>query len=184
MVEPFSKWGGTSAHQKNCKKFFVVWISNCDVTSIEVWRHYICTPFEGLNYTNLDKITQLWKRISEPHETKIGCYRGHPGNQCHSVSSYDLFWLNKTVRCLRHWNLHLLSFWLALSLLCEVMLCNNQWEILTITSPLLSNVRHRAVIKPISPPLTRLIYISPCCWTMYCSFEIILKMGTVHWIEL
>jgi len=29
-----------------------------------------------------------------------------------------------------------------------------------ITSPLLSNVRHRAMITPVSPPLTALIHIS------------------------
>ena len=44
------------------------------------------TPYEGLNYTILDKITPLWKRIGEPPETKIGCYRGHPGQQGHLQS--------------------------------------------------------------------------------------------------
>jgi len=44
-------------------------------------------------------------------------------------------------------------------------------------SPLLSNVRHRAMITPVSPLFTRLIHISP-------SFEIILEMGTVRWIGL
>jgi len=53
-----------------------------------------------------------------------------------------------------------------------------------ITSPLLINVRHSAMITPVSPPLTRFIHISPICWTIYRSFEIIFEMGTVHWIEL
>jgi len=53
-----------------------------------------------------------------------------------------------------------------------------------ITSPLLSNVHHRAMITPVSPPLARLIHMSPSCWTIYRLFEIILKTGTVHWIEL
>ena len=53
-----------------------------------------------------------------------------------------------------------------------------------ITSSLLSNVRHRAVITPVSPLRARLIHISPCCWTIYRSFEIILEIGTVHWIGL
>jgi len=53
-----------------------------------------------------------------------------------------------------------------------------------ITSPLLSNVRHRAVITPVSHPLTRLIHISPSCWTIYRSFEIILEIGTVILTEL
>ena len=52
------------------------------------------------------------------------------------------------------------------------------------TSPLLSNVCHRAVITPVSPPPTTLIHISPSCWTIYRSFEITLEMGTVHWIGL
>jgi len=49
---------------------------------------------------------------------------------------------------------------------------------------LLSNVRHRAMITPVSHLLTRLIYISPSYWAMYRSFEFILEMGTVHWIRI
>ena len=64
--------------------------------------HPCYTPYEGLNYTILDKFTPLWKRIGEPPEIQIGCYRGDPGQQHHSGSSYDLFWLKKTVRRLRH----------------------------------------------------------------------------------
>jgi len=75
------------------------------------------TPYEGINYTILDKITSLCKRIGEPPETQIGCYRGNPGHQRHSQSIYS-DWLNKSVRRLRHWNFHLLSFWMALSLPC------------------------------------------------------------------
>jgi len=52
-----------------------------------------------------------------------------------------------------------------------------------ITSPLLSNVRHKAVITPVSPLPTRLIYILLSCWTIYRSFEIILQMGTIHGLE-
>jgi len=33
----------------------------------------------GLNYIILDKTTPLWKRIGEPPEIQIGCYRGDPG---------------------------------------------------------------------------------------------------------
>jgi len=47
---------------------------------------------------------------------------------------------------------------------------------------MLSNLRYRATLTPVSPPLTRLIHISPS-WTIYPSFEIILEMVTVHWIE-
>jgi len=46
-----------------------------------------------------------------------------------------------------------------------------------ITSPLLRNVRHRAMITPVSPLLTRLIRISPSCWTVHGSFEIIVENG-------
>jgi len=41
-----------------------------------------------------------------------------------------------------------------------------------------------ATVTPVSHPLTRLIHISPSCWIIYRSFEIILEMGTVHRIEL
>jgi len=53
-----------------------------------------------------------------------------------------------------------------------------------ITSPLLSNVRHSAMITPISLLLTTHVHISPSYWTIYRSFEIILETGTVHWIGL
>jgi len=49
-----------------------------------------------------------------------------------------------------------------------------------ITSPLLSNVRHRSMITPVSLPLARLVHISPSCWAIYRLFEII----TVRWIGL
>jgi len=53
-----------------------------------------------------------------------------------------------------------------------------------MTRRLLRNKPHRAMITPASPLLTKLIRITPSYWTFYCSFEIILKMGTVHWIGL
>ena len=43
VAEPISKWGGTNARWKEYIAKFVVWIGNCDVTSIEIWRHYIYT---------------------------------------------------------------------------------------------------------------------------------------------
>jgi len=51
-----------------------------------------------------------------------------------------------------------------------------------VASPLLSKVRQIAMITPVSPLLTTLVHISPSYWTIYCSFEIILEMETVHWI--
>jgi len=42
------------------------------------------TPYEGLNYTILDKTTPLRKRIGEPPEIQTGCYRGDARHQRHS----------------------------------------------------------------------------------------------------
>jgi len=53
-----------------------------------------------------------------------------------------------------------------------------------ITSPLLSNIRQIAMITPVGPLLTTLVHNSPSYWTIYSSLEIILEMGTVHWIGL
>jgi len=53
-----------------------------------------------------------------------------------------------------------------------------------VTSPLLSNVRQKAMVTPASPLLTTLVHISLSYGTIYRSFEIILEMGTVHWIGL
>jgi len=148
----FFKVGGHNCTSKKLQK--ILWFELATVTSQALKYDVITdTPYEGLNYTILDKITPLWKRIGEPPEIQIGCYRGDPGQQRHSGSSRDLFWLNKTVRRLRHWNFHLLSFWLASLLLCDVN--NNKWEVVMITSPLLSNVRHRAAATPVRPLLTR-----------------------------
>jgi len=120
---------------------FVVWIGLCDVTSIEIWRHHICTIWRS-NYTILNETTPSWKRIGEPPEIQIAVTGA---TQVNSVTraNHTIYsdWLNKTVRRLCRWNFHLLSFWLALSLACDVMLCNNKREILMITS-------HRAMITP------------------------------------
>ena len=64
------------------------------------------------------------------------------------------------------------------------LLRNDKWEVLMITYPLLSNVHHRAMITPVSLLLTRLVHISPSCWTIYRSSESILEMGNVSWIGL
>ena len=78
MAEPFSKWEDTSACQKNYKKF--MWFELVTVTSqAEKYDVINYTPYEGLNYTILDKITPLSKRIDEPPEIQIGCCRGYPG---------------------------------------------------------------------------------------------------------
>ena len=43
VAEPFSKWGGTSARWKEIVAKFFDLFRNCDVTSIEIWRHYLYT---------------------------------------------------------------------------------------------------------------------------------------------
>ena len=65
VTEPFSKWGGHKCTSKKLYNIFAVWIGNCDVTSTEIWRHYLYTIWRS-KYTILDKITPLWKRIGEP----------------------------------------------------------------------------------------------------------------------
>ena len=91
------------------------------------------------------KITPLWKRISEPPEIQTGCYRGDSRSAASLGAHHATCWLNKTVRGLRHWNIHLLSFWHYRCSVTLGRLRNNIWEVL-ITSPLLNNVRHRAMI--------------------------------------
>jgi len=52
------KVGGTSARQKNYRKF--LWFGLATVTSHALKYDVItCTPYEGLNYTILDKIAPL-----------------------------------------------------------------------------------------------------------------------------
>ena len=59
---------------------------------------------------------------------------------------------------------------------------NNEWEVLMRTRPLLRDVRHKAMIAPVSPLSTKLIHISPSYWTIYHSFEIILEWGlSIGW---
>ena len=149
-----------------------------------MWRHYIYTIWRSeLQYFRQNYTTMKTYRWTTWNSNRL--LQGRPRPSASLRCIIRLLWrLNKTVRRLCHWNFHLLSFWLALSLPCDVIICKNKWEILMITSSLLSNVRHRAMITPVRPSLTRLIYISPSCWIIYRSFEIILEMGTVHWIEL
>jgi len=49
-----------------------------------------------------------------------------------------------------------------------------------MVTSLMSNVRQRAMITPVSPLLTGLIHISSSCSTINRSFEIVLEMRTVH----
>jgi len=71
----FSKVGGTSARQKYYRK--VLWCELATVTSQALEYDVITdTPCEGLNYTILDKITPLSKRIGESPEIQTSCYQG------------------------------------------------------------------------------------------------------------
>ena len=81
-------------------------------SSYTIWKsksHYF-----RQNYTTMK--TYLWT-IWNSNRLFSGVT---PGQQRHSGSSHDLSWLIATGRALCHWNFHLLSFWLALSLLCDV----------------------------------------------------------------
>jgi len=180
VAEPFSKWGDTSSRQKNYRQ--LLWFELATVTS-QAWKYGVitCTSHEGLNYIILDKITPLSKRIGEPPEIQIGCYRDDPGQQRHSGSSCSFFWLNKTVRGLSHWNFHLLSFCLAISLLCDVSyvtINENSHDNFSIVDQRTSQSSDNA--SKSSAYRTRLIHISPNCWTIYRLFEII----TVRWTGL
>ena len=69
----FKVGGGTTARQKDYQKF--LWFEFAPVTSQALKYDVIAhTPYEGLNYANLNKIAPLWKRIGEPPEIQIGCY--------------------------------------------------------------------------------------------------------------
>ena len=53
------------------------------------------TPHEGQNYTISDKITPLWKRICEPPEIQIDCYR----SEFRSTVSLGLITLFMLIDC-------------------------------------------------------------------------------------
>jgi len=86
----FFKVGGTSSRQKNYRK--ILWFELATVTSQALKYGVItCTPYEGLNYIILEKITPAWKRIGKSPEIQIGYYRGDPGQQRHASSSYTAY---------------------------------------------------------------------------------------------
>jgi len=79
----FLKVGSQMCTLKNFRKF--LWFELAAVT-LQALKYYVITytPYEGLNYTILDKTAPLFKRIGEPREIQIGCYRDDPGHQRHS----------------------------------------------------------------------------------------------------
>jgi len=86
----FFKVGGHKCTSKNDRNF---WSFELEVVTSQTLKYDLitCTPYEGLNYTILDKITVQRKRVGEPPEIQKSCYWGDPGHQRHSGSSYDLF---------------------------------------------------------------------------------------------
>jgi len=113
VAEPFWKWGGTNARQKTRGLNGQLWRHNHVVLhhiNVITYTPYqglnviytlyqglndviTYTPYEGLNFIILDKITLLWKRIGEPLAIKKAVTGATPGQQRHSGSSCDLFWL-------------------------------------------------------------------------------------------
>jgi len=125
------------------------------------------TPYEGLNYSILDKVTPLWKRIGEPPEIQIGCYRG-------DIHKLGLVGLNIANKSSLQWKITMQ----------ERYLC---WPPYLFPWPRSApHFFHSriATVTPLGHLLTRLIHICSSCWTIYRSLEIALEMGTVDWIEL
>jgi len=61
-----------------------LWFELATVTSQALKYDVITyTPYERIYCAILDKTTPLRKRIGEPPEIQIGCYRGDPGHQRH-----------------------------------------------------------------------------------------------------
>ena len=169
----FFKVGG-QVHVKKLKKIFVVWIGIVTSQALE---------YDVMNYT---------VQKSKLHRYQI--YRWTTWNsnrllqeqlQINSVTRVHCTiytdWMQSFEACITKICIH--SGW---HYCCSVMFVtarSNEWEVVMITSPMLSNVRHKAMITPVSPLPTRLIYIIPSYSTFYRSFEIILEMGTVHRLE-
>jgi len=79
-------------------------------------------------------------------------------------------WLQPFEVCVTESSIYFHSGWLYR---CSVTLwLDNEWEVLMVTSPLLNNVRQKAMLTPVSPVLATLVHISPSYWTNYRSFEI------------
>ena len=83
VAEPFSKWGAQMHVEKKLSQ--ILWFELATVTS-QTLKYDVITYalYQSLNCTILDKTTPLRKRIGEPPEIQIGCYRGDPGHQRHS----------------------------------------------------------------------------------------------------
>jgi len=136
------------------------------------------TPYESLNYIILAKITICtMKTYRWTTWSSKGCHRGDQRHSAHHSIYSD--WKKRSRLASPKF-----LFALVLTGIIAAQWRYNKWEVLMITSLLLSNVRHRAVITPVSPLLIRIIHISPSYSTFYLSFEIILEMGTVHWVGL
>jgi len=143
----FKVGGGTSARWKEIIAKFVFWIGNCDVTCIEIWRHYLFTTWRSKlhdfrqNYTTMK--TYRWTTWNSKRLLQ---------RRARSSASLELLilfiltdWIKPFDACATEISICFHSGW---QYRCPVTLCKNKREILMITSPLSSNVRHREMITP------------------------------------
>ena len=103
--------------EKKLLHIFLFWLRNCDITCIEIWRLFLYTIWRSKfhyfrqNYTTVT--TYRWttsnsNRLLHGRTRQVICV-----TRANHTIHFE--WLNKTVRSLRHWNFHLLSFRLGLS---------------------------------------------------------------------
>jgi len=157
----------------------------------KLWFELATVTSQALKYDIVNysicrsKLHHLWRRIDEPPEIQIGCYRGNS----RSTASLGLIARFILTKC----NHSMLACWVpeistyfhsGWPYRCSVTLVTvhkNESEVLTITS-LLSNVRHSNDNASWSSVCKAHSY-SPSLWTIYRLFESILEMGTVHRLE-
>jgi len=141
----FFKVGGTRARSKEIIANCVVWIGNCDVTSIGIWRHYIYIIWRSkLHYfrQNYTTMKTYWWTTWNPNRLLQGWPR--------SSASLGLIirfiptdWIKPFDACVTEISIYFHFGW---HYRCPVTLWKNKREIAMITAPLSSNVRHRAMI--------------------------------------
>jgi len=149
VSEPFSKWGGTSARWKEIITKFVVWIGNCDVTSVEIWRHYIYTIWSSkLHYFRQTYTTMKTYRWTTWNSNRLLQRRPRSSASLGLIIRFILTdWIKPFDACVTE--ISIFCFHSGWHYRCHVrLLCKNKWEILMITSPFSSNVRHREMITP------------------------------------
>jgi len=89
VAEPFSKWGGTSARQKNYIKFlwFVLATVRSQALKYDV-LHYLYSIWRSkLHYFRQNYAIMKTYQWTTWNSNRLGCYRGDPSQQRHSGSS-------------------------------------------------------------------------------------------------